>query len=79
MNIVVSELMWPEGLERLESFGNVTYDPELWRRPERLNDEVREAHALIVRNQTEVSASLLEAAVPSRRSAGWGVGLTVVC
>ncbi len=32
MKIVVSELLWPEGLAELRSLGEVVYDPGLWQR-----------------------------------------------
>ncbi len=29
MNVLVTELIWPEGLEELEAFADVEYDPQL--------------------------------------------------
>lgn len=60
MKIVVSELNWSAGLEILEAKGwDVVYDPGLWQDRERLRGELRDADALIVRNQTRVDAELL--------------------
>ena len=61
--------------QELESFGEVTYDPQLWQKPEELREQVASADALIVRNQTRVDAALVEAA-PSLKAVGrLGVGL----
>jgi D-3-phosphoglycerate dehydrogenase/(S)-sulfolactate dehydrogenase len=60
MKIVITELNWPEGIEILEAKGwDVVYDPALWQDRARLRDELRNADALIVRNQTQVDAELL--------------------
>lgn len=75
MKILVTELIWPEGIKELESFGEVIYDPQLWQKPEELRDQAASADALIVRNQTQVDAALLEAS-PSLKAVGrLGVGL----
>lgn len=75
MRFLVPELIWPEGLEELEAAGEVAYDPELWQRTEELIEGVTSADALIVRNQTQVDAALIEAA-PSLKAIGrLGVGL----
>ena len=75
MNVLVTELMWPEGLDELGAACRVVYDPDLWRDPQRLREEVRSADALIVRNQTRVDAALLKSG-PSLKAIGrLGVGL----
>lgn len=75
MKILVAELIRPEGLEELEGFAEVEYDPELGQNPEALREKVRSADALIVRNQTQVDNALLEAG-PSLKAIGrLGVGL----
>ena len=75
MKVLVTELIWPEGIKELESFGEVIYDPQLWQRPEELREQVASSDALIVRNQTRVDAALVEAA-PSLKAVGrLGVGL----
>jgi hypothetical protein len=40
MNILVTELIWPEGLDELEASGSVAYDPDLRRDPRRLRKGV---------------------------------------
>lgn len=75
MKVLVTELIWPEGIKVLESFGEVIYDPRLWQKPEELREQVNSADALIVRNQTQVDATLVKAA-PSLKAVGrLGVGL----
>lgn len=75
MKVLVTELIWPEGLEELEPTCDVTYDPQLWQNPEKLRAQAASADALIVRNQTRVDAALIEAS-PSLKAIGrLGVGL----
>lgn len=75
MKVLVTELIWPEGLGELESFGEVTYDPQLWRRPEELRERAATSDALIVRNQTRVDAPLVEASRSLKVVGRLGVGL----
>ena len=75
MNILVTELIWPEGLDELEASGCVAYDPDLWRDPQRLRKEVEIVDALIVRNQTRVDAALLESGASLKAIGRLGVGL----
>ena len=75
MKILVTELIWPEGIKELESFGEAVYDPQLGQDPEELRKQAGSADAVIVRNQTQVDSALLEAA-PSLKAVGrLGVGL----
>jgi D-3-phosphoglycerate dehydrogenase/(S)-sulfolactate dehydrogenase len=60
MNIIISELIWPNGIEALqEKNWNVVYDPELWKDPIRLSGLAKSADALIIRNQTQITRELL--------------------
>ncbi|GGD61703.1 hydroxyacid dehydrogenase [Paenibacillus nasutitermitis] len=60
MKIVITELNWPIGIERLRERGwEVVYDPDLWHNRVRLKEELALADAVIVRNQTRVDANLL--------------------
>ncbi len=74
--IVVTEMLAPPGPDLLEASGRpVKIEPALWSEPTRLHALLREAEALIVRNQTRVTAELLDFA-PSLRVVGrLGVGL----
>ncbi|HHX50499.1 MAG TPA: hydroxyacid dehydrogenase [Clostridia bacterium] len=74
MKIVVTELIWPEGLEILAQIGQVTYDPDLWRREELL-EAISDADGLIVRNQTRVTRNLLLSAPHIKVIGRLGVGL----
>lgn len=74
--IVVSELLAPPGPELLETSGlPVALDSTLWNNPTRLQALLAEAEALIVRNQTRVTAQLLDAAPRLRVIGRLGVGL----
>ncbi len=74
--IVVTEMLAPPGPELLEASGRpVKLDPTLWRDPARLRLLLGEAEALIVRNQTRVTAELLDAAPRLRVIGRLGVGL----
>ena len=74
--IVVTEMLAPPGPELLEASGRpVKLDPTLWRDPARLHLLLGEAEALIVRNQTRVTAELLDAAPRLRVVGRLGAGL----
>ena len=75
MRVVVTELIWPEGLAELEASADVEYDPDLWRDPEALRKKVETADALIVRNQTTVDAALLHSGESLGAVGRLGVGL----
>ncbi|SFR09635.1 hydroxyacid dehydrogenase [Desulfoscipio geothermicus] len=74
MKTVITELNWKQGNEILSEMGEVIYDPELWRKKE-LPDIIHDAEALIVRNQTKVSRTLLDSAPKLRVIGRLGVGL----
>lgn len=74
--IVVSEMLARPGPELLADSGQtVKIDPTLWRDTSRLYALLEEAEALIVRNQTQVNAQLLEAAPRLLVVGRLGVGL----
>lgn len=75
MKVLVTELIWPEGIKELESFGEVIYDPQLGQKPEELREQAASVDALIVRNQTQVDAALIEAASSLKAVGRLGVGL----
>ncbi|MDF2924643.1 MAG: phosphoglycerate dehydrogenase [Paenibacillaceae bacterium] len=75
MKIVITEWNWPNGLELLEQAGcQVQYDPGLWK-SQALLQAVAGADALIVRNQTRVTAELIAAAPGLKVIGRLGVGL----
>lgn len=74
--IVVTELLSPPGPALLAASGQrIITDAHLWRDTERLLAIIHDAEALIVRNQTQVTAQLLDAAPRLRVIGRMGVGL----
>lgn len=76
MKILVTELMWEDGIKELRQKGyTVDYDMELSRKREELLEMVSGYDALIVRNETRVDPELLDAAKNTRVIGRLGVGL----
>ncbi|UFT98790.1 hydroxyacid dehydrogenase [Radiobacillus kanasensis] len=75
MNILITEFIWPEGIQILESFGEVIYDPDLWNNSEALSELLESADTLIIRNQTKVDERLLDSAPNLKVIGRLGVGL----
>ncbi|WP_347488854.1 hydroxyacid dehydrogenase [Desulfoscipio sp. XC116] len=74
MKSVITELNWDQGNKILSETGDIIYDPDLWKKPE-LFQVIQDADALIVRNQTKVTRSLLESAPELKVIGRLGVGL----
>ena len=62
--VLVSEAMSAYALDTLRTSLDVCFYPELWDQPEKLAAEIVDTRALIVRNQTQVTAELIERAKP---------------
>lgn len=76
MKILVTELMWEDGIEELRRKGyTVDYDMELSRKREELLRLLPGYDALIVRNETKVDTEFLEAAKKTQVIGRLGVGL----
>lgn len=75
MRVLVTELIWPQGIETLEASAEVEYDPDLWKDSEALREKLCSADAAIVRNQTAVDAAFLAAGEGLRAVGRLGVGL----
>lgn len=75
MKIVVTELIWEEGLQVLREFGETIYDPQLFKKPDELKELLKDADGLVVRNQTKVTAELLAGAPKLKVVGRLGVGL----
>ncbi|SFE44278.1 D-3-phosphoglycerate dehydrogenase/(S)-sulfolactate dehydrogenase [Lentibacillus persicus] len=76
MKILVTELMWEDGIEELKRLGyTVDYDMELGRKREELLKLLPDYDALIVRNETRVDTEFLDAAKHTRVIGRLGVGL----
>jgi (S)-sulfolactate dehydrogenase len=73
--IVISEFMDEAAVDTLRQRFNVRFDPALFEQSERLAAELADAHALIVRNRTQVSAALLAAGPKLSVVGRLGVGL----
>lgn len=59
--IVVTENIVGSPMDTLRRDFDVLFDPALWKDPQRAADAVRQARALVVRNQTQVTADLIAA------------------
>lgn len=75
MKVVIAELIWPIGIEKLKEVADVEYDPDLWKNRELLLMKMQEADALVVRNQTKVDEELLRSANKLKVVGRLGVGL----
>ena len=73
--IVITEFMDQEAVDFLARDFAVTYDPNLFKDTARLFDLVKDADALIVRNNTQVRGELLEAGTKLKAVGRLGVGL----
>jgi (S)-sulfolactate dehydrogenase len=73
--ILIPEPIAGAALDRLADRFDLDRDPELWRAPGQLRERARNADALIVRNLTQVDASLLAAAARLQAVGRVGAGL----
>jgi len=74
LKIVITEIIWEEGLEVLNGLGEVYYHPDLWK-SDNLVSAIAKADAIIVRNQTRVTRELLASAPNVKVLGRLGVGL----
>lgn len=75
MDILICEELHSPALERLAAKYEIVRDGNLWQQPTELKAAIAEAKVLLVRNQTQVSAGLLEAAPKLVGIGRVGVGL----
>jgi D-3-phosphoglycerate dehydrogenase/(S)-sulfolactate dehydrogenase len=73
--ILISEDVWGPAFAELATKHPVKQDPDLWNKVEELKKELTTATALVVRNRTQVTADLLDAAPLLKVIARAGVGL----
>jgi D-3-phosphoglycerate dehydrogenase/(S)-sulfolactate dehydrogenase len=75
LKILVSEDVTGTGIENLKKKYEVTYDPDLWKKVPELEQAVQAVDALIIRNQTKITPTLLNKAknlkVIGRAGAGY--------
>ncbi len=62
VDVLITEALKGEALERLKSRFRVHEEPELWRDEERLRRALSRARAVLVRNQTQLTKEILEGA-----------------
>ncbi|MBW3096636.1 hydroxyacid dehydrogenase [Pseudohoeflea coraliihabitans] len=74
-DIIISEFMDEAAVAHLRSDFEVNYAPDLVDRPQALTEALGGARALIVRNRTQVTASLLDAGTTLECVGRLGVGL----
>lgn len=74
-DVVVTEFLDPKPLADLKRIYSVHVDTGLWNQPEELGRLLADAIAVIVRNRTQVTASLLESAPKLKVVGRLGVGL----
>ena len=73
--VVVSENIAGEPLERLAEEFEVVIRPDLWQHPTQLVEQVADAQAILVRNQTQVTAELIAKGPALQIIARAGAGL----
>ena len=73
--ILISEDVWSEDFVALQKRFPITHEPDLWNRKEDLKQALLSAEALVVRNRTQVTRELIEAAPKLKIIARAGVGL----
>ena len=74
-NILITEFMNQEQVERLSLVHNVSYEPELYLDSKALLEKSVKIHALIVRNKTKIDKTLLDTAKYLKVVGRLGVGL----
>ena len=74
-DVVISEFLDEEGVDRLSIDFDVFYDPDLVNRTEELYERLQDCRGLIVRNRTQVRPPLLESAPNLIIVGRLGVGL----
>jgi len=75
LDILISENVQGAAVDALRSRFTVSIEPELWKSPDLLAEKVKNCRALIVRNQTPVTAALINAAPELLVIGRAGVGL----
>ena len=73
--ILITEDIAGQGMETLKEEFHVVFEPDLWREPERLQTSLSEFRAVIVRNQTKLSSSIIRAAPQLQVIGRAGAGL----
>ena len=59
-DVLITEDIRGKAVDSLSSRFEVVFQPDLWRKPQELAEQLTEFRALISRNQTKVDANLLQ-------------------
>ena len=73
--ILISEDVWSDDFVQLQKRFPITHEPDLWSRIDDLKAKLADTEALVVRNRTQVTRDLIEAAPKLKVIARAGVGL----
>lgn len=74
-DILITENIIGEEMDKLRQSCDAVFEPELWKEPEKMAAMIGDFRALIVRNQTQVTSELLDAATNLEIVGRAGVGL----
>jgi len=75
IDILISENIQGAAVDALGERFRIAFEPDLWKNPALLGEKLKSCRALIVRNQTPVTASLIDAAQELLVIGRAGVGL----
>src|SRR5689334_46084 len=75
MDILISEDLDAPALQKLGKSFDVVREPALWKDSAKLKEMIREARAIVVRNQTKITAEVMAAAPKLLAIGRIGVGL----
>jgi D-3-phosphoglycerate dehydrogenase len=75
VDILITEDLAAPAIEKLAAKYSVTREPDLWKTPGAFKEKIRDARALMVRNQTQVNAEVLAEAGQLIAIGRVGVGL----
>lgn len=75
VNVLISEFIDENSLEKLKKKHKVYYDKDLYSDPEKLKNKIKDFHSIIVRNKTKVDKFILENAKILKFVGRLGVGL----
>ena len=73
--ILISEDVWGAPFEELSKRRSIHQDPQLWSDPKKLIESLSDVEALVVRNRTQVTSEVINAAPKLKVIARAGVGL----
>lgn len=75
IDVLVTENIIGKSMDELRRRRSVAFEPDLWKKPAELLERIAQARALVVRNQTQVTESLIRAGRKLEIIARAGAGL----